>query len=56
MRSDEYFRLHMACVAMAKQSSSPAVQARWLAMAQVWFKRATDPAERSIDDAGNKRA
>jgi hypothetical protein len=39
MRSDDYHRLHKACLAMAKQSPTPDVQARWKAMAEVWLKR-----------------
>jgi hypothetical protein len=42
MRHDEYHRLHKACIAMAKQSPTPDVQARWKAMADVWLKRATE--------------
>jgi hypothetical protein len=42
MRPDEYRRLHEACLAMAKQSPTPDVQARWQAMAEVWRKRATE--------------
>ena len=42
MRHDEYHRLHKACLAMAKQSPTPDVQARWQAMAEVWLKRATE--------------
>ena len=42
MRHDEYRRLHEACLAMAKQSPTPDVQARWQAMAEVWLKRATE--------------
>ena len=33
MRADEYLRLQMACVAMAKQSQLPDVQARWAKLA-----------------------
>ena len=42
MRHDEYHRLHAACLAMAKQSPTSDVQARWQAMADVWLKRATE--------------
>ena len=38
MRPDERHRLHAECLAMAKQSKSANVQARWLAMAQAWSK------------------
>ena len=38
MRPDERRRLHAECLAMAKQSKSANVQARWLAMAQAWSK------------------
>ena len=33
MHADEYLRLQMACVAMAKQSQLPDVQARWAKLA-----------------------
>jgi hypothetical protein len=33
MRADEYLRLHAACVAMARQSQLPDVQARWAKLA-----------------------
>ena len=33
MRADEYLRLQMACVAMARQSQLPDVQARWAKLA-----------------------
>jgi len=46
MRHDEYRRLHAACLAMAKQSPTPDVRARWQAMADVWLKRATEECER----------
>jgi hypothetical protein len=42
MRSDEYHRLYEACLEMAQQSKAPALQARWLRMAQTWFSRARD--------------
>jgi len=48
MRYDDYFRLHIACLTMARQSTLPAVQARWLAMAQEWLKRATELDELSL--------
>jgi hypothetical protein len=48
MRSDEYCRIHAACLAMAKQPGKAEVQARWLAMAEVWLKRATEQHERSL--------
>src|SRR6516165_6888658 len=47
MRSDEYYRLYMACVAMAKQSTDFEVQARWLAMADTWLRWATERREPS---------
>jgi hypothetical protein len=52
MRSDEYFRLHAACLAMAKQSANADVQARWLAMAEIWLKRATEQDERLLSVRG----
>jgi hypothetical protein len=42
MRHDEYFRLHAACLAMAKQSTEPELRARWLAAAVEWLKLATE--------------
>jgi hypothetical protein len=33
MHADEYVRLQMACVAMARQSQLPDVQARWAKLA-----------------------
>jgi hypothetical protein len=33
MRADEYLRLRAACVAMARQSQLPDVQARWAKLA-----------------------
>ena len=41
---------------MAKQSSVPDVQARWLAMASACLKLATELAERSPDGAEAKMA
>jgi hypothetical protein len=35
MRYDDYCRLHLACLGIAKHCSSPEVQARWRAMAQM---------------------
>ena len=34
MHSDEYRRLYATCLTMAKQSNSPDVRARWLALAK----------------------
>jgi hypothetical protein len=34
MLSDDYSRLHAACLVMARQPDLPDVQARWLVMAQ----------------------
>jgi hypothetical protein len=42
MRRDEYFRLHAACLAMAKQTTEPKLQDRWSLMADAWLKRATE--------------
>ena len=42
MRDDEYRRLHAACLAMAKQSTEPDLQARWLTAADAWLKLATE--------------
>jgi hypothetical protein len=40
-------RLHAACLAMAKQSTTPDLQARWQAMADAWLKRANEERKRS---------
>ena len=42
MHSDEYRRLHAACVAMAGQSDLPDAKVRWLALAQACFSLAKD--------------
>jgi hypothetical protein len=42
MRTDEYRRLHAACLAMAQQCNLPDLQARWLAMAKTWSNLAND--------------
>jgi hypothetical protein len=42
LRSQDYHRLHIACLAMAKQSTLPDVRARWQAMADEWLKLATE--------------
>jgi hypothetical protein len=42
MSYEEYCRLRMACLDMARQASLPDVRARWLAMAGAWLKVATD--------------
>jgi hypothetical protein len=34
MLSDDYSRLHAACLVMARQYDLPGVQARWLVMAE----------------------
>jgi hypothetical protein len=39
MRPDEHRRLWEECMAMARQSNSPNVEARWLALAQAWSRR-----------------
>jgi hypothetical protein len=45
MSHDEYCRLHAACIAMARQSSLPDIQDRWLAMSAVLLERAADQHE-----------
>jgi hypothetical protein len=42
MSYDEYRRLHVACLDMAKQASVPEMRARWRAMAESWLRRATE--------------
>ena len=42
MNYDEYRRLHLACLDMARQTSLPDVRARWLAIADAWLKVAID--------------
>jgi hypothetical protein len=49
MSSDKYRRIHLACLDMAKQSSVPDAQARWLAMATASLNLAINAAERSRD-------
>jgi hypothetical protein len=51
MRSDEYRRVHLACLDMAKQSDVPDAQARWLAMATAFLNLAIKAAERQPDGA-----
>ena len=53
LRSQDYHRLHIACLAMAKQSTLPDVQARWQAIADAWLKLATEQRSRSGRDAQN---
>jgi hypothetical protein len=52
MHSEEYRRLYIACVEMAKHSNVPDVRARWWAMATDCFNRATEPAKRAGKRAG----
>jgi hypothetical protein len=42
LRSEDYRRLHIVCLDMARQSGLPDTRARWLAMAAAWLKRAAD--------------
>ena len=42
MSYDECCRLHHACVAMAKETISPDVRVRWLALANALWQRAAD--------------
>jgi hypothetical protein len=42
MRSDEYRRLHVACLGMAQQSKQSDIQSRWLCMAQAWLRLADE--------------
>jgi hypothetical protein len=42
VHSDEYGRLHAACVAMAEQSDLPDARARWLTLAQACLSLAKD--------------
>jgi hypothetical protein len=55
MRDDEYLRLYKACLAMAAQSTDAYEQARWLAMADTWLKRATKQRELSSEGVVVKR-
>jgi hypothetical protein len=43
MHSDEYRRLHAACIAMAAQSGSPDAKARWLTLAKACTGLAKGP-------------
>jgi hypothetical protein len=51
MLSDEYCRLHAACLVMARQADLPDVQARWLVMAQASLDLAT-----VVDDKKRRRS
>jgi hypothetical protein len=42
MSYDEYRRLHVACLDMARQADIPDTRARWLAMADAWLSRAAE--------------
>ena len=42
LRSEDYRRLHIVCLDMARQSGLPDTRARWLAMAAAWLQRAAD--------------
>jgi hypothetical protein len=44
MRADEYLRLQVACVTMARQSQLPDVQARWAKLADAAAFVAADAA------------
>ena len=50
MSSDEYSRLHEACLVMARQPIEPDLRARWIALAQASSKLAnnTDKKRRSV--------
>ena len=48
MRADEYLRLQAACVAMARQSQVPDVQARWAKLADVVSVSADAVLERKV--------
>ena len=43
MHSDEYRRLHAACIAMAAQSGSANAKARWLTLAEGCSRLAKGP-------------
>jgi hypothetical protein len=47
VRPDDYHRLHVACLAIAKQFTEPDLRARWSAAADAWLKLATEQHERS---------
>jgi hypothetical protein len=52
MSQDEYRRLHAACLDMARQSIVPDVRARWLAMADVWRRRAIELGPVGVNERG----
>ena len=54
MHSDEYGRLHAACVAMAEQSDLPDAKVRWLALAQALL--ASQKTFPMVCDLGNVRS
>jgi hypothetical protein len=41
MRADDYRHLLAVCLAMARQSESPDVQARWFKLAEAWSRRSS---------------
>jgi hypothetical protein len=60
MHSDEYRRLHAACLTMADQSKLPEVQARWRTLAQSCSSLAKDlpaksRAKKCFEDRSNKK-
>jgi hypothetical protein len=54
MRRDEYFRLHAACLAMAKQATDAKMRDRWSLMADASLERATELHEQSSDGIGGQ--
>jgi hypothetical protein len=56
MSHDEYRRLHAACIAMARQSSLPDIQDRWLAMSAVLLERAADQHETRNQPSRSERS
>ena len=49
---DRYHRMQAACLAMARQSTLPDEQARWLALSQECWERAAELDQQSKSDRG----
>jgi len=51
MGSDEYRRLHAACLDLADRSNVSGVRLHWLAMAQGWIELADQPSDSPLGQA-----
>ena len=52
MNSGEYRRIYVACLAMAEDSKTSDVRARWQAVARACFERAMDRQEKAVKRRG----